>query len=382
MDHLFYLTDVNGPRLTASPGSARRGRVGDRARSRAGASRARAASRGGASAAAGSSSASPRTSSRRPTRRCTAIPLAWSGGTAARSRPTWCSRRSSSATRTTCARIPPGSRRACANTRAQQRGKLAGRVVLIEPLRELPAATAAALHALRRRRARRAGGGARARAAAAARVAAHEACPTDPKERQRLLASLPLEVDEDYWTRQTRAWDPLWALPARRRACSPCSRTTHTGATRAASCSPSRPGSGARARRCRRRWWCWPPESYGRIARLVAAASSPCGSSSRSRSRCRRGRRTAATWWPRSPAAAKKDEVVMLGAHLDSWHAGTGATDNAAGCAVVLEAMRILKALDAAAGPHRAPRAVDAARSRGSRLARLREEPLRRSGRR
>jgi Zn-dependent M28 family amino/carboxypeptidase len=45
------------------------------------------------------------------------------------------------------------------------------------------------------------------------------------------------------------------------------------------------------------------------------------------------------------PGTAKKDEVVVLGAHLDSWHAGTGATDNAAGCAVMLEAMRILKAL-------------------------------------
>jgi carboxypeptidase Q len=41
----------------------------------------------------------------------------------------------------------------------------------------------------------------------------------------------------------------------------------------------------------------------------------------------------------------KADEVVMLGAHLDSWHAATGATDNAIGCAVVLEAARILKAV-------------------------------------
>jgi carboxypeptidase Q len=39
----------------------------------------------------------------------------------------------------------------------------------------------------------------------------------------------------------------------------------------------------------------------------------------------------------------KADEIVMLGAHFDSWHAGTGATDNAAGSAVMLEAMRILK---------------------------------------
>jgi carboxypeptidase Q len=40
-----------------------------------------------------------------------------------------------------------------------------------------------------------------------------------------------------------------------------------------------------------------------------------------------------------------KDELVMLGAHFDSWHAGTGATDNAAGCAVMMEALRILKAV-------------------------------------
>jgi hypothetical protein len=40
-----------------------------------------------------------------------------------------------------------------------------------------------------------------------------------------------------------------------------------------------------------------------------------------------------------------KDEVVMIGAHLDSWQAGTGATDNASGSAVMMEAMRILKAI-------------------------------------
>ena len=39
----------------------------------------------------------------------------------------------------------------------------------------------------------------------------------------------------------------------------------------------------------------------------------------------------------------KADELVMLGAHFDSWHASTGATDNAAGSAAMLEAMRILK---------------------------------------
>jgi carboxypeptidase Q len=46
------------------------------------------------------------------------------------------------------------------------------------------------------------------------------------------------------------------------------------------------------------------------------------------------------------PGTDLKDEVVMIGAHLDSWHSGTGTTDNAAGSCVMMEAMRILKTLD------------------------------------
>jgi len=45
------------------------------------------------------------------------------------------------------------------------------------------------------------------------------------------------------------------------------------------------------------------------------------------------------------PGTDLKDEVVMLGGHFDSWHSGTGATDNAAGSAVCLEAVRILQTL-------------------------------------
>ena len=44
------------------------------------------------------------------------------------------------------------------------------------------------------------------------------------------------------------------------------------------------------------------------------------------------------------PGTDKADEIVMLGAHFDSWHSGTGATDNGAGSAVMMEAFRILKA--------------------------------------
>src|SRR5690606_30734193 len=44
------------------------------------------------------------------------------------------------------------------------------------------------------------------------------------------------------------------------------------------------------------------------------------------------------------PGTDKADELVLLGAHFDSWHIGTGATDNGASSAVIMEAMRILKA--------------------------------------
>lgn len=45
------------------------------------------------------------------------------------------------------------------------------------------------------------------------------------------------------------------------------------------------------------------------------------------------------------PGTDLKDEIVMIGAHFDSWHSGTGATDNATGSAVCMEAMRILQTL-------------------------------------
>ena len=46
------------------------------------------------------------------------------------------------------------------------------------------------------------------------------------------------------------------------------------------------------------------------------------------------------------PGSDLKDEIVMLGGHMDSWHAGTGATDNGAGVSVAMEAVRILQALN------------------------------------
>ena len=59
-----------------------------------------------------------------------------------------------------------------------------------------------------------------------------------------------------------------------------------------------------------------------------------------------------------------KDEVVMLGGHLDSWHSATGATDNGAGCAVAMEAARIIDGFGLETAPHDSRRALVGRRTR------------------
>ena len=101
-------------------------------------------------------------------------------------------------------------------------------------------------------------------------------------------------------------------------------------------------------------------EDYGRIWRLLNGG--PAGSAQRTGgaagaaarvveiefeivNRLHPEGRTAYNTVAEIPGTDKADEVVMLGGHLDSWHAGTGATDNAVGCAVMMEAARILSAI-------------------------------------
>ena len=87
-------------------------------------------------------------------------------------------------------------------------------------------------------------------------------------------------------------------------------------------------------------------EDYGRITRLVADGTTvtleftivnrdyPAG-------------RTSYNAIAEIPGTDKAGEVIMLGGHLDSWHSATGATDNAVGCTVMMEAVRILSAIGA-----------------------------------
>ena len=58
------------------------------------------------------------------------------------------------------------------------------------------------------------------------------------------------------------------------------------------------------------------------------------------------------------PGTDRADEVVMLGGHLDSWHAATGATDNATGAAAMMEAVRLIQALGLEAAAHHPDSAV------------------------
>ncbi len=341
MEHLFYLTDVGGPRLTASPGQ------------RAAAEWAIAALKGWGIASARSETwgrfgrswqlerfaAHQLTPTYAPLH---GIPLAWSGGTdgkvAAEVVLAPVFERYEDDLRSDPAKVEARVREYA----ARQRGKLAGRVVLIEPLRELPAATAPALH--------RMDDAELARLAAAPEPQALlplewplTRLPEDPKRRQQLLAGLPLEADDDYWTRQTRAWDPLWVFLRQEGVLAVLTNDAY-----------GRDAGGTLFAEQAGFWRAGAPlpppvvvlasESYGRIARLVQrqkpvrveleVAVAMSGEDV-----------DAANVVAEIPGSRRADEVVMLGAHLDSWHAGTGATDNAAGCAVVLEAMRVLKAL-------------------------------------
>ena len=85
-------------------------------------------------------------------------------------------------------------------------------------------------------------------------------------------------------------------------------------------------------------------EDYGRITRILADGS-PVELEARIENRTFPEGHTSYNAVAEIAGTDKKDEVVMAGGHLDSWHSATGATDNAIGCAIMMEAARILEAL-------------------------------------
>jgi carboxypeptidase Q len=85
-------------------------------------------------------------------------------------------------------------------------------------------------------------------------------------------------------------------------------------------------------------------EDYGRIARILADGT-PVELEFTIVNKVYPEGRTSYNAIAEIPGGDKRDEVVMLGGHLDSWQSATGATDNAIGCAVMMEAARILQAI-------------------------------------
>src|SRR5439155_4552336 len=166
--------------------------------------------------------------------------------------------------------------------------------------------------------------------------------PADEKERERLLKTLPDEVGEDYYIRWIRTRDSLNAFLGKEGVVAVLSSDSRgsggivfaTTAGSWASGAPTPPPVIA-----------LPPEEYDRLARL-AAKKIPVRVDLDVEVKFYDDHPQGVNVLAEIPGGRKKDEVVMLGAHLDSWHGGTGATDNAAGCAVALEAMRILKTLN------------------------------------
>jgi hypothetical protein len=164
--------------------------------------------------------------------------------------------------------------------------------------------------------------------------------PADRKKRAARLSNLPLEMEEDYWRRRQAAMDPLNAFFLEEGVAAvlrvdPRGAGGFLFAERAGSFladAPSAPPTIVLA-----------PEHYNRLWRLIEKKV-PVEVAVDLQAEFIEAP-TVANVVGEIPGTTKKDEVVMLGAHLDSWHAGTGATDNAAGCAVMLEAMRILKTL-------------------------------------
>src|SRR5690606_38626034 len=84
------------------------------------------------------------------------------------------------------------------------------------------------------------------------------------------------------------------------------------------------------------------PEQYNRLVRLVDKGLEP-KIEAEVRTTLHRETLDSVNVIAELPGDGKADEIVMLGGHLDSTAAALGATDNAAGCSVMMEAVRILK---------------------------------------
>jgi hypothetical protein len=219
------------------------------------------------------------------------------------------------------------------------RGQLQGKIVLLEPARtfELPAVPASNRYD-------------EAELAAIATAPDPELLPplewpitklpSDEKIRRLFIDNVPVEVEAEYWTHLQHAQDKLNGFLRDEGVAAVLAVDARgTGGTIFAesigSWEPNAPVPPPAIALF--------PEQYNRIVRLVEKEI-PVELEVELDATFHDGQ-DGINVIAEIPGGKKADEIVMLGGHLDSWHGGTGAADNAAGCAVAMEALRILKTL-------------------------------------
>lgn len=340
MEHLYYLTDVHGPRLTNSPElraaaawAVERLKSWDIANSRI-----ESWGKFGHGWSLLRFSAHLREPSYAP---LAGIPKAWSAGTSGPvagevvAAPLFTPQEDGD-------RLNLGKVKERIQKYAQeQKGRLRGRIVLIDSMRDLLPATQPPLERLDDKRLADV-------SSAPEPVAALPfewpllRLPDEPKKRAQLFSTAPTEVLADYFDRLRHAREALVAFLREEGVLAVLSTDVRgTGGLVFAEST----GLWEQGAQAGPPWIVLQPEPYYRMMRLAEKQMKvkvELDVEVKFHEDITDGINVIAE----IPGGKKKDEVVMLGAHLDSWHAGTGATDNAAGCAVVLEAMRILKTLN------------------------------------
>jgi carboxypeptidase Q len=340
MNHLFWITDANGPRLTGSPGLRSAAEWAVRALKSWGAAKAQLEPWG--TFGRGWSLLRSQVNLVAPTYApLHALPLAWSGGTSGPVTAEIVVAPLSSEDEDDGSFSLEKVQAQIERFIAANKGKLRGKIVLLDRLRELELPKDVASTRLDDPK-------------LASLGTAEEPImmepytwpltkiPANKKKRRALFNSVPLEVEADFWERAEGVRRPLWAfLKAEGVAAAFLTDTRGDGgllfAESVDAWNPSVPVPPPVL--------VLAPESYNRLVRLVekkVPAKVELDVGVRFHDDTTEGYNVVAE----IAGGKKKDEVVMLGAHLDSWHSGTGATDNGAGSAVVLEAFRILRALN------------------------------------
>ena len=340
MDHLFYLTDINGPRLSGSPQYRKAAEWSVNQLKEWGITNARLDSWGefGRSWSLQRFSAHIIKPSYAP---LLAFPLAWSPSTSGAVKGDVIYAPFLQPWEDWIKTDPTRLREKVKEYESKYKGQLQGKIVLVDPPRELTPFTEAPFQRYSEKELSEMGDAPEPFVWPSFKWPILT-FPEDEKKRDELMDSLPLAIEGELWEEQQRSIDQFNALLAREGVIAMLTASKRgIGGTLYAqegsswhSNAPLGPPMFALE-----------PEQYTRMIRLIEKKT-PVELELDLQVSMPEKPVDGMNVIAEIPGGKKKDELVMIGAHLDSWHSATGATDNAAGCAVMLEVMRILKNLN------------------------------------